>query len=386
MSSPLPKVGEQAVLETRSLDQLISVLNGGGYRVIGPTVREASIVYEEITNSSGLPTGWTDEQEAGRYSLVRRDDSAIFAFNSGPQSWKKFLHPAILRLWQMRRGNGSSRTGPGKGFELSESQPEAEKLAFFGVHACDLQAIAVQDRVFLQGPWVDPGYKARRERTFVVAVNCTRAGANCFCSSMGTGPQARSGFDLALTEILEGDRHYLLVQVGTESGATILAQVEHSEATEGDRDWAEKALAKAAGEMGHNLDTNGLKDTLYRSYDNPRWAEVAKRCLACSNCTMVCPTCFCTTIEDTTDLTGEHAERWRKWDSCFTLDFSYIHGGSIRSSISSRYRQWLIHKLATWVDQFGTFGCVGCGRCVAWCPVGIDITQEARAIQNSERK
>lgn len=386
MSSPLPKVGEQVVLETRDLDQLINVLKSRSYRVIGPTVSEGGIVYEEIANSSALPIGWTDEQEAGKYRLLKREDAAIFAFNSGPQSWKKYLHPASLRLWQIRKGNGSTTTTSGKDFEIAEEQPKAEKLAFLGVHACDLQAIAVQDRVFLQGAVVDSGYKARREQVFVIAVNCTRAGANCFCASMGTGPKAGSGFDIALTEIMEGERHRFLAEVGTELGALILDQVPHSESTEVDRTFVENALAKAAGEMGHSLDTNGLKETLYASYDNAHWGEVAKRCLACSNCTMVCPTCFCTTIEDTTDLTGEHAERWRKWDSCFTLDFSYIHGGSIRSSISSRYRQWLIHKLATWVDQFGTFGCVGCGRCIAWCPVGIDITQEARAIQESETK
>jgi Fe-S oxidoreductase len=97
---------------------------------------------------------------------------------------------------------------------------------------------------------------------------------------------------------------------------------------------------------------------------------------------MVCPTCFCTTVEDVSDVTGDHAERWRRWDSCFTLGFSYIHGGSIRNSGKARYRQWMTHKLASWIDQFGTSGCVGCGRCITWCPVGIDITEEARAIRD----
>ena len=83
-------------------------------------------------------------------------------------------------------------------------------------------------------------------------------------------------------------------------------------------------------------------------------------------------------------LYGARAERWRKWDSCFTLDFSYIHGGSVRTSAAARYRQWLSHKLATWIDQFGSSGCVGCGRCITWCPVGIDITEEVAAIRASE--
>ena len=133
--------------------------------------------------------------------------------------------------------------------------------------------------------------------------------------------------------------------------------------------------------MGRELDTTDIRELLYRNYEHPRWDEVAERCLACGNCTMVCPTCFCTTVEDVTDLAGEHVERHQRWDSCFTIDYSHIHGGAVRGSTRSRYRQWMTHKLATWIDQFGSSGCVGCGRCITWCPVGIDITEEARAIR-----
>jgi formate hydrogenlyase subunit 6/NADH:ubiquinone oxidoreductase subunit I len=143
-------------------------------------------------------------------------------------------------------------------------------------------------------------------------------------------------------------------------------------------------VANAAAQMGRVMDTSDIKELLYRNYEHPRWDNVAGRCLTCANCTNVCPTCFCTTVEDVTDLTGQQAERRRRWDSCFTMDFSYIHGGSIRASTKSRYRQWMTHKLATWIDQFGTSGCVGCGRCITWCPVGIDITEEVAAIRAGE--
>ena len=139
-----------------------------------------------------------------------------------------------------------------------------------------------------------------------------------------------------------------------------------------------------ARSMGRTLDTDGIKELLYGSYEHRRWDDVAARCLACANCTLVCPTCFCATVEDVTDLTGDHAERWRRWDSCFTLEHSYLHGGSVRTSTRARYRQWLTHKLATWIDQFGTSGCVGCGRCITWCPVAIDITAEVAAIRAPE--
>lgn len=160
-----------------------------------------------------------------------------------------------------------------------------------------------------------------------------------------------------------------------------MAEVPHREATDYERQVAEDIVAKTAQQMGRELNTDNLKNLLYQNYEHPRWEDVANRCLSCGNCTMVCPTCFCTAVEDTTDLTGESAERWRKWDSCFTLDFTHLHGGSVRVSTKSRYRQWMTHKLATWIDQFGGSGCVGCGRCITWCPVGIDITEEVAAMR-----
>jgi ferredoxin len=283
-----------------------------------------------------------------------------------------------VRLWRAKAG--------GKGFQVMEEDGGTAKFAFIGVRPCEIHAIAIQDKVFLNGEYSDPFYKARRQDLFIVAVNCGRAGGTCFCASMDTGPKATFGFDLALTEVLEAGRHYFVVEVGTELGAEILREVPHKAASGEEKATAERIVAKTAGQMGRTMDTRGIKDLLYRNYENPRWDDVAKRCLTCGNCTMVCPTCFCVTVEDLTDLTGEHAERWRKWDSCFTMDFSYIHGGSVRASVMARYRQWMTHKLATWIDQFGTSGCVGCGRCITWCPVAIDITEEASAIRQSEHK
>jgi len=202
---------------------------------------------------------------------------------------------------------------------------------------------------------------------------------------MNTGPKATSGFDLALTEVLRERHHYFLVEVGTELGSDVLREIPHTTAEESERAAAEDVVVRTAQQMGRNMDTVDIKDLLYRNYEHPRWDNVAARCLTCANCTMVCPTCFCTTLEDVTDLKGEHAERWQKWDSCFTMDFSYIHGGSIRSTAKARYRQWMTHKLATWIDQFGSSGCVGCGRCITWCPVGIDITEEVAAIRGTRK-
>jgi ferredoxin len=362
---------EAFVIAAGDLEHLIDALARRGYQVLGPTLRDGAIVYDEIACLDDLPRGWTDRQEAGRYRIEKRGDDALFGYAVGPQSWKRFLHPPVERLWQARRA--------ADGLSI-EQEAQAPRFAFLGVRACELNAIAIQDKVFLDGPYRDAAYAERRKDNFVIALNCGEAGGTCFCVSMQTGPKADSGFDLALTELL-GERHEFLVEIGSDAGASLLGEVPHRPAAPSDIAAGEAVVADTAAHMGRVLDTAGIKELLQNNPEHPRWDDVAERCLACANCTMACPTCFCTTVEDRTDLSGEIAERERKWDSCFTLDFSYIHGGSVRKQTRSRYRQWMTHKLAHWIDQFGTSGCVGCGRCITWCPVGIDITEEAAAIR-----
>ncbi|MDE3067407.1 MAG: 4Fe-4S dicluster domain-containing protein [Verrucomicrobiota bacterium] len=373
-SAPLAvKRSDKAVLQAEDLDMLIQNLRKRGHQVIGPTRREGAIVYEELASAQNLPAGWTDEQDGGTYRLKRRTDGALFGYAVGPHSWKEFVHPPAQRLYRARRN--------GKQVEFLPETPPAAKCAFLGVRACELNAIAIQDRVFLGGPVVDPGYQSRRQQLFLIAVNCTVAGGTCFCASMNTGPKAASGYDVALTEVMESGRHYFMTEAGTDRGAEVLSQLPLQRATSRQEQIAADMVSQTARRMARQMDTTGIEELFYRNYEHPRWDDVAKRCLTCANCTLVCPTCFCTTVEDTADLTGQHAERWRKWDSCFTLDFSYIAGGSVRSSSRARYRQWLTHKLATWMDQFGTSGCVGCGRCITWCPAAIDLTEEVRALR-----
>ncbi|MGZ6839572.1 MAG: 4Fe-4S dicluster domain-containing protein [Frankiaceae bacterium] len=368
--------GRRLVMARDSLDNLFDALRRRGFRLVGPTVRDGAIAYDDISSSANLPAGWTDEQDGGFYRLRRRDDDALFGYNAGPQSWKRQLFPASSLLWR-RRGDDLGGTGP------ADDEP-AERFAFIGVRSCELHAITIQDRVFMGGNQVDPIYASRRDGAFIVAVNCGQAGGTCFCVSMDTGPKATAGFDIALTELLGDGEHRFVVEIGTDRGAEVMAEVPHEQVEAADVMTADRIMERTAASMGRRMETGGIKELLYANFEHPRWDDVASRCLACGNCTMACPTCFCFSVEDVTDLAGDVLERHRSWDSCFTLDHSYIHGGAVRPSNRSRYRQWMTHKLATWIDQFGTSGCVGCGRCITWCPVGIDITEEAAAIRAAD--
>jgi len=374
---------EGIIVSRADFDALFTALHRRGYEVVGPMIEDGAIIYDTVDSSADLPAGWTDRQEAGRYRLERRDDDALFGYVVGPHSWKKYLHPARLKLWEAERNEDGSME-----FRDVDSS-SAPRLAFLGVRSCELHAMAIQDRVFLGNGFTDPSYEARRRNAFTIGVNCGTAGGTCFCVSMKTGPAIEEGLahDLSLTEILDGGEHRFLFRVGSEAGREILTELPSRPATPEDEQLAAATTARTADHMGRELpDAESVPALLLDNLEHSRWDEVAERCLTCANCTLACPTCFCTTVEDTTDLTGEHAERWRRWDSCFTLDFTWMPGGSARQSARSRYRQWMTHKLATWHEQFGSSGCVGCGRCITWCPVGIDITEETKAIRAGDAR
>jgi ferredoxin len=369
----LREADKAGTLDVESLDILFDVLTQQGREIIGPTLKDNSVVLAPIRSAADLPSGIRDEQMPGSYRLEKTDRPSLFGYVVGPFSLKNYLYPPKSLLCKM--------TGGSADFQVEIPEPSLKPRAFIGLRGCDLAALEVLDKVFLEGNHVDPLYRTNREQALLIAVNCTSPGGNCFCASMNTGPRAKPIYDLALTEIIEKDHHYFTVEVGTARGRAILDELPARPATDKDCDRVDALMAQATERMGRSMDTEGIRELLQEQSASSHWDEVAERCLACANCTMVCPTCFCSTVEDTTDLAGDIAERWRLWDSCFTMDYSYIHGGSVRKTGAARYRQWITHKLSTWHDQFGTSGCVGCGRCITWCPVGIDITSEVASLR-----
>jgi ferredoxin len=358
---------------TDQFEQLLGLIKEEGYKLIGPTVRNEAITYQEIQTAQDLPIGWGDEQAPGHYRLKRRKDKAYFGYNLGQESWKKFLFPSREKLW-------SARKQENKMVVFQETPPADEKMAFIGVRACEIQAIFVLDKVFNHKLAVYPQYQKRRDQTFIMAVNCTTAASTCFCVSMQAGPEVTKGYDLSLTEVIDGKEHYFLVASGTSLGKSLCEKLKLPMAEPHQCQAGKAKIEQTKEQMGREVDNANAQEVLRNTYHSKNWDEVAKRCINCANCTMVCPTCFCTDSEDKVSLDGNLVDRWQSWESCFNLSHSKIHGGSIRTSAQSRYRQWLTHKFGTWWDQFGVSGCVGCGRCIVWCPVGIDVTEELQKL------
>jgi ferredoxin len=355
------------------LDRLIEAVRDAGYACLGPQVESGAIVYGPIERAAQLPRGRHDQQSGGEYRLTRSDSPRSFAWANGPQALKPICFRPRESLWRAGR-NAEGR------IEFTRVDPTAVPTAVLGVRACDLAALALQDKHFLDGPYADPYYAAQREQLLLIAVHCTHPAATCFCASTGDGPHAESGFDIGAYETDEG----LLLHAGSERGRAIIDALELSEAPNATALAAQTQVQAAAEGQSRSMPGENLRDTLFARLEHPQWEDVGERCLACANCTSVCPTCFCHREAEDPALHGEESLHYREWGSCFSAKHSYIGGWVPRSDTRLRYRQWLTHKLGSWHDQYGRSGCVGCGRCITWCPVGIDITAEARAICEGE--
>jgi sulfhydrogenase subunit beta (sulfur reductase) len=364
-------------LSMQGLDHMVSTLRKKGYTVVAPTVRDGVITFTEITSVDQIASGVRDEMGPGKYRLVDDPLSRAFNYVVGQDSPKRFFFPPKLELVAMHV--------EGKRFVLDRTAPKPPNLAILGIRPCDLAAVQVQDRVFGYGDdntaqrcEADTYYNQARKQSLLIAVNCTQPSDTCFCDSMGTGPRAKEGFDLSMTELGGG----FILRAGSDDGRAIVNELPVREPSPSEIELGQLKIDQAIERMGRHLDTDGLKKLLDDQIDHPSWDEAAKRCMACSNCTMVCPTCFCSTVTDSNELATNVVSRTRHWESCFTHQFSYTTAGSVRSSVKARYRHWMRHKLGTWWDQFGCSGCVGCGRCITWCPVGIDITEQAASLRN----
>jgi ferredoxin len=368
-----PEIGSTIVIQKETFNAILSRLKEKGYETIGPRVKNDTLIYAPIEQMDDLPRGYITEQDAARFHLKHTGHSRYFDAIPGAQSWKQFLFPPRAELFALRKVNNL--------WEASTPETKTPSYAFIGVRACELAAIQIQDNIFMRSDFNDPIYRARRERVFILSVDCMYPAGTCFCVSMETGPRVKAGFDLNLTELED----VFLLTVGSEIARDLLKGIPFELASAFLLRNADQGLERAASQMGRKLDISNLPDLILNNLDHPHWQEVGARCLSCTNCTQVCPTCFCWDATDEMSLDGKETHRERVWDSCFNPGYSYQAGGNTRPTIRSRYRQWLSHKLGTWKQQNGTLGCVGCGRCITWCPAEIDLTKEIPMLQEEAR-
>ena len=364
MSEEKLEIGSTYALPKAEFDNLLARLKEKGFETLGAKVDNETLVYEPISALADLPQGYISEQKAGHFRLKKANHKRYFDYTPGAHSWKQFLFPSRQELFTLRKkGDGWKTELP------DEKQP---KYAFIGVRGCELSAIQIQDDIFMREDYADPVYSKRRQNLFILAVNCLHPAETCFCTSLKTGPKVSPGFDLSLTEL----ENVFLLEIGSEIGRLVLQGLPVEASSAFLLQVAQKGLERAEKEIQRELDTSDLPELMTKNLTHSHWQEIAERCLSCGNCTQVCPTCFCWDTVDTSDLLGQETKRERVWDSCFNPGYSYYAGGNTRPTISTRYRQWLTHKLGTWKEQYGTLGCVGCGRCIVWCPAGIDLTEE----------
>lgn len=355
---------QSVFLPRGELQRLLDALQAGGRRCIGPVEREGALVFETVTSVEQLPAGVHDLQAPGSYQLTRDRSPRCFAWANGPQALKPETFAPEETLWRVECDE--------QGLRFESASVERPGVAVIGARACDLAALALQEKHFRGNGVADPPFTARREAMFIVAVDCSFPADTCFCASTGDGPAAASGFDIAMSELDQG----FLLRTRSEAGRALVGALQLCAATPAQLQEVQEALARAAQGQTRQLPSRDLRNLLYERQEHPHWADIASRCLACGNCTAVCPSCFCSASEARAGLDGVQAEQVRVWDSCFNVDHSSLHGRPLRDDIGLRYRQWMTHKLAAWHDQFGRSGCTGCGRCITWCPVGIDLTAE----------
>lgn len=365
-------------LPHKTLQALIDSLQQSGYCCVGPQVRDGAIVYDRLSESNQLPWGVREQQTPGGYRLEKLPTQRAFSWANGPQAIKPLLFKPSETVWR------AERDSQGK-LAFKACIADELPIAIIGARACDLAAIAIQDKVFLTGQHQDGPYRRRREALFVIAVNCGYSSANCFCVSAGTGPEVRHSFDLSMTELDSG----FVVKSGSERGEQCLLMLKLVKASKQQCKEAKQEIKNAASMQRKRIpfdNQRALRDLLFANLNHSRWEEVAERCLSCGNCTSVCPTCFCHSEVNNPNLDGNSSELTREWDSCFTAGHSYLAGHPLREDTRKRYRQWLTHKVGSWFDQFDTSGCVGCGRCITWCPVGIDLTEELAALSGESNE
>ena len=338
------------VLEKDRLEHLVTGLLDD-YQIFGPVARRSDVSFQEVSSAEMLKLDYTTTTLPPKKFFHRREDLVEYE--------------------------------AGGGFKVPELDLE-RPILLLGVHACDLNAILRQDRLF-SSEYVDPYYLRRRESSAIVALTCTDVGENCFCASLGTGPTIEEGYDLLLTDL--GGSY--LVEVGTDRGREMIQGLALRDASGADLAEKERRVKEVLAKFKKSIRMEGLAELASNSPDHEVWTLIGEKgglagcfpCLSCGNCSMVCPTCYCYEVADIPDLSFEAGVRSRELDSCQVLEYAAVAlGGNFRSDRKSRVRHWMMCKFGAAGGQINS-SCVGCGRCIRSCPAHIDLTEVAKSLR-----
>ena len=315
---------------------------------------------------------WSPVKEDESYTYQKIDKAADLTFHHHPSRTilpeKKLLMPPKFTTL-----NFSS-----KGYEKPEE--EIPSKVVFGVHSCGVHAFNILDK-FYTTDYIDADYKIRREKLIIVATSCL-PDEYCFCNKTVTSI-VQEGFDLALIDLED----YYLVWIGTSIGDDIVRVGQRigifNENVPKDVTEKYSKYRKDKREAFTNdIDLEGITDLMELSHDADFWKELGDKCLACGQCTMVCPTCTCYNIIEDNALNEDAGTRERYWDSCMFKDFSLTAGDhNFRAAKSERLKLWYTHKLKAFIGHFGSPSCVGCGRCIVTCPVDINVRTVAEKLK-----
>lgn len=314
------------------------------------------------------------------YIPTDKNDIAVFAeYKEGMEltqklntnrSAKDFFFPQMENLYDIKMNN--------KNIEVTDTREACEDFVVFGVRACDVRSFSILDKVFLVEP-IDTYYKNRREHGTIIALACNRPEETCFCRSFGIDAANPDG---DVNAWMDGENLYL--DAKTEKGITLLNSLK-AELENGGEEAVEQ-IQNAINTMMPKLplakvDFKNMKEQeLLDLFKSEKWASLSEACLGCGTCTFVCPTCQCYDIREFD--TGNGVKKFRCWDSCMYSDFTKMAHGNPRTSQLERFRQRFMHKLVYFPDNNqGEFGCVGCGRCLAKCPISMNIVKVEKALE-----
>ena len=324
--------------------------------------------------SENIPVYLPADTKAGaEYKKWEKGVEYSKAINTN-RSAKDFFFPQVENMMAFKT--------EGKNIEVLDLRENIGPFVIFGVRACDMKSFEILDRVFLSEP-VDTFYKERRDNAVIFTMSCSRPTETCFCKTFGIDASIPGG-DVECT-IADGVVYF---DAKTEKGEKILAQAK-AVLADCDNSQAEAEKEKIRGYIEKlplaNLKTDAFGGGKTKEYfDSEEWAALSANCLGCGTCTFVCPTCQCYDIKDYN--TGSGVQRFRCWDSCMYSDFTKMAHGNIRNSQKERFRQRFMHKLVYFPENNeGIFGCVGCGRCLAKCPISMNIVKVMKTLGGADK-